>query len=252
MKDSHQIYLIAILLTVFAIILWFPMAAGAQVHSLKIEGDGEIFMLKELGAIISESDQGMSVLLVLPPKQRAGAYRDVDLQEGDIIMMFNGQRMKAAGQIEEAYDGLKIGDEIKLGIKRDKDMMIVTFAKANPDDLPGQMKIMKGSSCPASSDMTLAGVGVTLKKEGGKLVVDEVIPELAGKFSGTMPEKGDVVLKIQGTAISQPEQLSEIFSKIENGEKVEMVLVRKGQEVVTGFVKQECAGGKSLIIKKQG
>lgn len=252
MKESHRICRIAVLSMAAVVMLWFPMAAGAQVHTLKIGGDGEIFLLKELGAIISESDQGMSVLMVLPQDQRAKAYRDIDLQEGDILVMFNGKRMKTAGQMEEAYGGLKIGDEIKLGIKRDKDMMITTLAKANPNDLPGQMKIMKGPSCPASGDMTLADVGVMLKKEEGKLIVDEVVAELADQFTGAVPEKGDVILKVNGTTISRPEQLSEVFTNIKNGEKVDIVLGRKGQEVTTGFVKQECGEGKPMIIKKQG
>jgi len=252
MKSSRRFRFSAMLPILAAALVGVSTFAGAQMRTLKIEGSGEVFMLKELGAIISEGENGLAVLMVLPPEQRAKAYRDIDLQEGDVIMMFNGKRAKTSVQIEEAYDGLKIGDEIKLGIKRDKDMMIATLAKANPDDLPGQMKIMKSDSCPASADMTLAGVGLMLTKDNGKLIIDDVLVGLADKFTGPLPEKGDVILKIQGTPISQPDQLSEIFDKIKTGEKVDMVLGRGDQEISTGFAKPDCTQGKPMIIRKQG
>jgi len=250
MQYPRKTRFVAILLTSLFVVFWFQ-AAGAQVRTMRIEG-GEVFMLKELGAIISEGDNGLTVLMVLPPEQRAKAYRDIDLQEGDVIMMFNGKKMKTAAQMDEIYEGMKVGDEIKLGIKRGKDMMIAALAKANEDDLPGQMKMVKREGCPASGNITMTGVGLLLKTDNGKPVIDDVIEELTGDFSGPKPEQGDVLLKIQGTAIDKPEQVDEVLAKIKTGEKVDLVLKRGDEEIVTGFVKPECSQDKPLIIKKQG
>jgi PDZ domain-containing secreted protein len=70
-------------------------------------------------------------------------YEDIDIQGGDIIKMMNGKRVKTTDAIKKIYEELEIGDEIKLGVKREDEMFIVTFKKADPAEMKGKMMIRR-------------------------------------------------------------------------------------------------------------
>ncbi|UCD18074.1 MAG: hypothetical protein JSV44_03965, partial [Candidatus Zixiibacteriota bacterium] len=151
--------------------------------------------------------------------------------------------------IEETYNKLAVGDEIKLGLRRNKDMLIETLIKADPDSLPALTMIQRqeyGSSIASA----LLDIGLILTENDGKITIDDIVQELAGGITGGPPERGDVIQKIQGQTITDPGQLPQICSKIKTGEKVELVLFRNGAEVPISYMKQGCENGKPLLIKK--
>jgi S1-C subfamily serine protease len=221
-----------------------------QTHTLKITGDSEIFMLNELGAIMNEAEEGLEVLMVLPSAQLPEAYRQVDLRTGDVVMMFNGKRVNNVAEITGIYDKLSIGDEIKLGIKREKEMVIEKLKKADPSEMPKAMMVMKRPGEEGDINSAMLDAGFILKAENGRIMIDEVISELSDKYKGTTPSKGDVITTLQGNSLSQPEDLIQTYSGIEPGKKVEMTILRDGEELSISFIKETCAGAKPLIIKK--
>ncbi len=241
-------------LTVMVIILSLlsMSVAFSQKRTIKLSGDQDMFMLKELGAVVTDSENGLTVMMVMPGEHRAKAYQDVNLLEGDIIMMANGKKMKNVGQLEKLYESLKIGGEIKLGLKRGKEMMIESLTKADPDDLPGEIMMMKKGDDDGSISTALVDAGLILKDDNGKFIVEDFIEQMADKITGPTPERGDVLVKIQGTVITKSAKISDIYSEIKAGEKVDLVLDRAGEAINISFTKQECGGDKPLIIKKQG
>jgi len=96
----------------------------------------------------------------------------------------------------------------------------------------------------------MAGVGLILKETDGKVIIDEVLPGVDDKFTGDVPKKGDVILKIQETSITQPGQVPEVYSKLKANDQVRLTIDRQGTEITFSFAKQECIGNKPLIIKK--
>jgi S1-C subfamily serine protease len=253
MRRSCEISTVFLTLTMAATMVLAslsPTIAFAQPRTLKLSGDQDVFMLDELGAVIADAENGPRILMVLPKEQRTEAYRDVDLREGDTILMVNGKKITGARQLKELYEGLDIGDDLKLGIRRGKELLIESLAKADPDDLPAQMMIIKGGEGSDGVATVMAAVGLILKAVDGKVVIDEVLPGMNDKFTGGMPQKGDVIVKLQETSITQPGQISEIYAKLKTNDQVRLTLDRQGTEVSIGFAKQECTGNKPLIIKK--
>ena len=218
----------------------------------RMHHEGDIFMLPELGAIIVKSDDGPKVEMVIPPEHRPEKYRTVDLQIGDIIKMFNGKSMKTVPMCEEIYKGITVGDDVKLGIKRGKEMLIQTFAKADENDMASQMMVkMKTSEEDISADFI--DIGLLLEEKDGKIFVADVISEMGFKFEGGQPAKGDELIRIQDDKITSPEDLKMKYDKIKVGERVSLVFLRDGKEVTLKFDKPEAKEAKPIkIIKKQG
>jgi S1-C subfamily serine protease len=101
-----------------------------------------------------------------------------------------------------------------------------------------------------SVNTALLDVGLILKDEDRKVIIEDVIPEMAEGFGENMPEKDDIITGIQGESLEDPEKLREIYEGIKNGEKVVLTLSRQGKEVSADFVKKSECSLKKKIIKK--
>ena len=245
------------------VMLWIPAQAQVVKTMTFNSEDGEIFMLPEVGGIIVESDDGPKVEMVLPSDQRPENYKAVDIQAGDIIKMFNGKSMKTVALIKETYEALGIGDQLKFGIRRDKSVLMIKFIKMDPKDARGRMMVKTISmSDDGETDNIIAGniitdlidLGLLLEKKDGIIFVADVITEVSTAFKGTQPENGDQLIKIQSSKISSPKELTQIYDKIKAGEKVDLTVLRSGEEVILTFEKPESVpGSKSFkVMKKQG
>ena len=230
------------LLLIITLALLVPAAnVCGQVYGEVTVGPDEVFMLPELGALIGVSPNGLMIVMVMPEAHRAEAYKKVDLQKGDFIKMVNGKGVKTCGDLRAAYEALKVGDELKLGIKRDKGLMIVSLSKANADDLPAQM-IMTTSEI-GSSDVAAALIdaGILLDEKDGIITVGDYIGAIPVKFEGAKPAKGDILLKIQGEKVEGPDSIKQLWSKVEPGTKAELTFDRGGREITVRFLRQSAS-----------
>ena len=76
------------------------------------------FVLFELMAVMSESDSVVSVSAIIPVERKSADSGEVDLQEGDVILMANGRRIAGVKDLHEIYDKLQTGEPFKLGVRR--------------------------------------------------------------------------------------------------------------------------------------
>ena len=72
----------------------------------------------------------------MEPAQRSKAYQQVDLRAEDRLLMVNGKKLTTTEQLVALLDSVAVGGNVQLGIRRDKDMKIVSYAKADPASLP--------------------------------------------------------------------------------------------------------------------
>lgn len=233
---------------------------------------GQVFLLPELGAVILQGDDGLYIEMAPPPNNRPRAYRDVDLQEKDVIIMFNGKRMKTIADIQDRYDSLGIGDEIKFGIKRGPDMRLVSLAKMDQSQIPQTRQIMLGGEADSLEARTtgapqremmmswkggtdtkldaLPELGVVLTEEDSTVVVASILPNAAAIFKEYTPAEGDELKAIGDHQVSSTKSFHELYEKIAVGETVTLHFVRDGKETVVSVAKPEPAPQKMIIQKK--
>ncbi len=241
---------------------------GPSFTSKSIEaGPGGIFNLPELGAVIIGGEKEIKVEAVLPAGHRPEAYKDVDLQSGDLIVMINARRLKSAREIAEIYNGLKVGEEVKLGIKRKEERFIVSFGKADPRDLPQRMMLVMntdeaggqaGSSRRLvmggrefSGDVApLPGLGIIAgSQEGGDVRVLELMPGAGAAPPHIALKKDDLILSVNGEKIKSAVQLGDLYEKIAVGARIDLQYRRAGKTMIAAFTKPPAPRG--LTIKKE-
>lgn len=224
-------------------------------------GPGSVFNLPELGAMIIGSEKEIKVEAVMPSEHRPKAYKDVDLQSGDLILMMNAKRVKSAKEIEGIYNGLKAGEEVRLGIKRKEERFITSFAKADPKALPQRMmmvmdtdnagsqagpnrRIVMGSGEFSGDVAPLPGLGIIAgSKEGGEVRVLDLMPNASQAVGSADIKKDDVILTLNGEKIKSAVQLGELYEKIAVGAKLELHYRRGDKAMTASLVKPEAPAG---------
>ena len=252
--------------TIFTVmLLCSPSLTVGQGVNTQTKGElGEIGMLREVGAVLIEEDGQLKFLVVMPSDQRPEAYRSVDLKQDDILLMFNGKRIKTVSDLTAAYDTLKAGDEIKLGIKRGVDMRIVSLPKADPDDLPKmqmmtmtaeegeeRVKVTTSTSAGAEPLTVLAEIGLVVKDLEGAVVVAMLLPHAEDVLESSPIFEGDRIVSLQDQEITSAEMLGQLFDAIKVGETVKLVYEHEGKELVASLEKPEAQAKPRMIIRKQ-
>lgn len=241
MPSSIRFHAKALLIAVSSV-LSTVHAAVLPADSVKMmrfsPGDG--FAIPGPGALVVKEGRDLKVQFVPPAGNRPEQYREVDLQAGDLILMANGKRVKTIRELENAHTATAIGAEFKLGIQRGEQMMIVSFRKADPKDLP-QMK-MKIVTSGGEGTEILPAVGVILAEKGKKVVVDKILPMETSAVKGRDVQQGDVITSLNGERVESTKDFVARYDALDVGASVVWTLDRKGTTVSITFAKPKPIG----------
>lgn len=123
----------------FALVILFTLILTKLSISqvmIKTTKGSEPFEIPEIAALAIESDKDIEVLAVMPKDHRPETYKNVNIEKGDRILMINGKKVTKTKDCRDIYEKLPVGGELKLGIKRNDQMFIVSINKADAKDLP--------------------------------------------------------------------------------------------------------------------
>jgi len=207
---------------------------------------GDAFPIPETGALVVREGSDLKVQFVPPPENRREPYKQVDLQVNDLILLVNGKRVKTIADLSKAHDETPIGAELKLGIQRDKQMMIVSFPKADPKDLP--QRTMRIVTAGGEGNEILPAVGIVLSETKHSVIVKKLLPVESAVVKNLDVQEGDVVTSINGTSVSSVKKFIDLYDKLDVGAKVSWNTERKGKRIVVEFEKPKPMG--PVIIRR--
>jgi PDZ domain-containing secreted protein len=254
----------AILMLLFASFL----SVNAQVFTSRVDSSmekivGQPFTLGEVGAVIVDNGKEIKVLHAMPVDMRPKAYKDIDIKDGDIVLMCNGKRLKTVKELEEAYNVTAVAADFKLGVKRGEERMIVAFAKADPKDLPKmQMNISTtDGAMPGGGNVRrmvfggggqdiapLMGLGIIVGKKDD---VFKIVGVMQNTAKGADLKVDDIVESLNGVKITSSQQLSEMYEKIAVGAKLDIKYKRDGKSMQASLAKPEAPQGRVMMRSNQ-
>ncbi|MGB5105244.1 MAG: PDZ domain-containing protein [Candidatus Zixiibacteriota bacterium] len=222
---------------------------GEGKPQMQFFSSGDVVFIHELGAVLMLRDKNIIVDMVNPPNQRSKEYQMVDVKKDDVIMMVNGKKATALADLKIAYDSASVGQEIKFGIRRGKNMMIATFAKADQSKI-AQQQVMTFDS-EAGGDIALGDGNKKVMKfgpgEGNIAIVSElalILSEVDSKVAvtGIMDSENsiikqtgiglnDVVTEIQSINVKSIKEFNEVYSKLKVGDEFSVVFQHDGKAV---------------------
>jgi PDZ domain-containing secreted protein len=252
------------LLFAISFILILSVLASAQVMITKASREGgTVQIIKELGAILTEKDQVVSVMMVMPEDARPEDYKEIEVKKDDEIMMVNKKRIKSIKDFENLYNEVGINELIKMGVKRDGNLMIVEFEKIDPEKLPkGRQMMVKTAEAGEGGMITktigfssdgkgmegvqpLMGTGLVLGEEDKKVVVKM---KMQGPEKDLGIEEGDEIISFNREKIKSLQQLVKLYEDTKVGDKIELGHKRDGKFFGVSFAKPEVKD--NVMMKK--
>jgi S1-C subfamily serine protease len=238
-----------------------------QTKTMTFEAD-DAFLIPGLMVLILPDDKGLKVEMVPPKDQLPKEYRNLDLHQGDLILMLNGKRTKTIDDLRDRYDSLAVADSVQFGIRRGQEMRIVSFVKPDEDiqggggrtmmvtkeigDGPGaeegvgtKVKMIGGGDGPEPILALDAGVIFTEKDGGVQVMV--VIGNAEAELTGEPMKEGDRLVSIQGEMVGTGDEFRKQYNAIKIGTKVELVYSRDDVEHSVQFVK---AKSENIMMQK--
>lgn len=254
----RQVLLIAALAAVAGVLLFQPgQAQQARQQKFEMVGGQGVFNLSELGAVLIENDSILTFVHAMERAARPAAYREVDVQTGDTLVMVNGKRVHTVAMLKDLYDKLEVGGTLKLGLRRGKDLILATLIKGDPAKMP-QMKMQISNDeggqpqgdVPAGAQMMILDdsdpnilpmldLGLVLKQSDRGLEIGKVLPNAAEIFGGTAPAAGAVITALNGVSMKTAAEFKQAFTKLKPGDKMTLDYRRGGDEMAVVLVVPE-------------
>ena len=149
------------------IFMVLPLAQAQTVIRHRVEGD--VFLLMELGVILTAKDNSVLVDRIMPVDMRPKENRKIEIKKSDEILMVNRKRVKSIEDFKAIYESASAGDEIKLGLKRESEMMLVAFKKADqsaqPRLGPAQLALQLADLLAQRAHLGLQRLGVSARTD---------------------------------------------------------------------------------------
>ncbi len=185
---------------------------------------------KELGI-----SHGIKVASVMEksPAEEAG------IEEGDIILFFDGKKIMLTDDLTKAVRAVAPDTKVNVTVLRNggrKDMTVKVGTYETGSVLFGKNGtwswVMGGSEGYLGVELytmnkDLAGY-FSAKENEGALVLD-VVKDGAAEKAGI--HSGDVILQIAGEDVSGPDHARTIIKEYKKGDKVDVLILRKGQKM---------------------
>lgn len=237
-----------------------------KVIVIQDDDDNDIWLgvqIKELtktlrGKLDVESRRGVVVDDVVEdsPAARAG------IKKGDVIVKFNGRKIRKTGDLTHAISKHEAGDIVKVEIERGKENLEMQVELSErPHDWHSKVEIpslekLKNIEIRAFLDV---GLGVKLQKLNKDLA----------EYFGTEPDQGvliteveedspaedaslkagDIILSIDGESVQEPDDVWDILGEYDEGDSVKLEILRKRKTQTVTVKLKEGYGAAELGMK---
>jgi len=190
------------------------------------------------------------------PADKAG------IEEDDIILFFDGKKIESVDDLIEKVRATRPGKEVRVTILRDDKRKDLNVKVGRQRSISLSLGL---GDC--DKDIVLSGFGggylgvclyrVTeglseyfgVEEDGGALILkveDDSPAEEAGL------KEGDVIINIEDEEVSTPEDVYDIISDFEEGDKVELTIIRHGDKKKIVVELGEGMGSSIIRILKRG
>jgi S1-C subfamily serine protease len=187
---------------------------------------GSVVFLQEIGAIVT-TENGLIKVATVPPKdRRPSGMPDVDIAAADEVGMIAGKRITSIAELKKAYESIRAGEMVKLGLRRDGQLHIVAFQKKDLKDMPQDGRVIirhEGAPQGGNSDFFPA-LGIGIQKRGAAIVVSETMPHAPKGM-----QKDDAIVSLNGKKIRSIADFNSAFDATAIGASLRFELLRNGQ-----------------------
>ncbi len=227
--------LAAATLTLLSLYAGASVATAQETRRLRIDASSSLIM-PEIGAIatVGEDSDEVTFGTLLPEDVRSEENRDLDLRQGDAVLMINGERIRSLGRLRTLYEKVTEGEQVKLALKRGEQRFLVAFSKGAGSGGSGVFvsRHPGGGGGTAVRVIRAGGGGDVEFLHEGRVILGEregavhVLNQL--QDDGEL-RQGDVIETLAGKVVGSLAEFQRLYTAVDIGEALSLA-VRRGEE----------------------
>jgi serine protease Do len=168
------------------------------------------------GALVANVEKGS-------PAEKAG------LQTGDVIRSINGQQIIASGDLSAAVSAAQPGQKATLDVWRKGKPMQIAATLGSANDKVAKADTEAKPEGGGKLGLAVRPLQPQERKQAGVANGGLVVEDVSGPAAAAGVEPGDVILSVNGQAVSSVEQMRAIVSK---SNKSAALLVQRGDDKI--------------------
>jgi M6 family metalloprotease-like protein len=207
------------------------LKSPATAQTVRIEDLGDAAAIAHQGylGVTTEADSKnrLSIKAVAPdsPASRNG------FEAGDVLLKVDSKSIVSPGELRALLHSKSAGDKLKFSLRRGDKVL----------DITAELAVLGDVGRKPAEKRAVLGVRTSEPRFGDGERVDEFTPDSPVEKAGA--KVGDLLVKVDGAAITGSTKLADILADKKPGDKVKIVLRRDGTQVE---LKAELAAESSL------
>jgi serine protease Do len=198
-----------------------PPAAGGKPGFLGVSVDSEQPDAEDFKAW--KVDGGVRITLV-----EGGAAEKAGLQDGDVIIEADGQKIREFPELQEFIRSRKAGETVRLKYLRGKESKEVSVTLAGRTE-PGPGPAAPPPGGGPGAEPPPGRIGIRPGNPSGKgMTIEGVSPNAPAEKAGI--KGGDILTKLDDTPIWKESDLENFMKNAKAGQKVDVTVLRNGEE----------------------
>jgi S1-C subfamily serine protease len=212
--------------------------------------------IKELGASIVATSEGLRVVGLTQADKRAKKYQAVDIKMKDQIVSINGKNVTTVAELRAILSGLKAGDQVRLNSLRSSGPVVAEYTVASVEELKVarttsqecNLIVNKKGDDKGGRQITMINVedgsvpclelGAVFTDLKGRVTVSQAVPIKSHPLPVQLAE-GDVIKSIQGEKVTKAADFMSRYAALKVGDSVTLVIEKAGKENRLTFAKPE-------------
>ncbi len=229
----------------FPLLTFMPKIAAAQeMRTMSFDASTSLMLQEFQAMLILDGDEVKVELRMGRDEAKSGIDR---LEQGDVILMMNGKRIKDIEGLRTLYESVEKDAEIKIGVRRGNERFILNAIKGDVPEGGGMRMVMSmDTDVDGPSPTIVSEMGALLVDRDGSVVVERVIPPLLPDELKAADIEGYSIKKLNGKSTENAEEVRTTLEALEIGAEISITFEKDGDEITVVYTKKETQGSFSI------
>lgn len=238
--------LISLSVLLLALLITSGETFAQQRQTMQLDANTSM-ILPEFSAVLEQADNEIKVRIKLGREETEPGQDK--LEQGDVLIMMNGTRIKDIPGLRDEYEALSEGSDIKFGVRRGEERFIITRKKgAEMSGGSGMvMRFETDGDGPRPTIVPELGLLLEDNENGGILVAEVLEPVMPDKLKAANI-KDYTITELNGQKPEDAASVQQLLAEMEVGAEVDITFTKAGDEKTVSLTKSEPRGNFNFTI----
>lgn len=238
--------LISLSVLLVSLLITSGKTSAQQRQTMQLDASTSM-IIHEFSAVLEQADDEIKVRIKLGREETEPGQDK--LEQGDVLIMMNGSRIKDIPGLREEYEAISEGSDIKFGVRRGEQRFIITRKKGAEISAGGGMVMRFETDGDGPRPTIVPELGLLLEDgEDGDILVAELLEPVMPDELKSANIRDYTITKLNGAKPDNAAAVQTLLAGLEVGAQIDITFSKAGNEKAISLTKSEPRGNFNFTI----